>query len=129
VGEEAHAADDGNQNRIMTTEEMARAVLLRLTTLPRCKYGPMSQAVIWRGRGSATNYLTRRRYLAVAGCGSITNQSSTGNANRVDESTDRIQWSTNRVAILSDHRDWAGVRDRLRLVEFDYTRFNGGQPA
>jgi hypothetical protein len=79
------------------------------------------------------NYLTRRRILfgsAGIAAASLTNRAQATQI--MDESTDRIQIieTANRVAILSDHRDWAGVRDCFTTqVEFDYTSLNGGEPT
>lgn len=82
------------------------------------------------------NQSTRRRILlggaGAAGIAAVSLARPTQATQPMNEATDHIAIieTTNRIAILSDRRDWAAVRDCFtEQVEFDYTSLNGGEPA
>lgn len=81
------------------------------------------------------NQSTRRRILlgsaSAAGIAAFSIVRPTQAAQSMNAATDRIAIveTANRIAILSDRRDWAAVQDCFtEQVEFDYTSLNGGEP-
>ncbi|NEQ25347.1 MAG: nuclear transport factor 2 family protein, partial [Microcoleus sp. SIO2G3] len=78
---------------------------------------------------------TRRLMFSSIGAASIAAISiaKTAQATQpMDETTDRLAIieTVNKIAILSDRRDWEAVKNCFtEQVEFDYTSLNGGEPA
>lgn len=78
---------------------------------------------------------TRRLMFSSIGAASFAAISIAKSAQAVqpmDEMTDRIEIieTANKIAILSDRRDWEAVKDCFtEQVEFDYTSLNGGEPT